>query len=111
MPPQSSTRKGPRRNWLFGSLFFCDNLLQCAGATDCRGEADHRGADFWGKAKVPVKVTINDYTLRSTVDNRAVQQYIVVNADARWNAAVKVADVIPIFAGENDDTATGCGNG
>lgn len=63
-------------------------------------EADHRGADVWGKAKVPVRVTINDYTLRSTVDNRGGQQYIVVNADARWNAAVKGADVIPIFAGE-----------
>lgn len=33
-------------------------------------EADHRGADVWGKAKVPVKATNNDYTLRSTVDNR-----------------------------------------
>jgi len=46
-----------------------------------------------------VKVTINGYTC-STVGNRGGQQYIVVNADARRNAAVEVADVIPIFAGE-----------
>jgi hypothetical protein len=63
-------------------------------------EADDRRADVRSKAKVLLKVTINDYTLRSTVDNRDGQQYIVVNADARWNAAAKGADVIPIFAGE-----------
>jgi hypothetical protein len=56
--------------------------------------------NVWGKAKVPVKVTINGYTWRSTVGNRGGQQYIVVNANARRNAAVEVADVIPIFAGE-----------
>jgi uncharacterized protein DUF1905 len=31
----------------------------------------------WGKAKVPVKVTINGYTWRSTVGNRGGVQYIV----------------------------------
>ena len=35
--------------------------------------------DVFGKAKVPVKVTINGYTWRSTVGNRAGIQYIVVN--------------------------------
>ena len=43
--------------------------------------------NVWGKAKVPVKVTIRDYTWRSTVGNRGGQQYIVVNAEARRNAA------------------------
>jgi len=50
----------------------------------------------WGKAKVPVKVTINGYTWRSTVGNRGGIQYIVVNADARSHAGVKAGDVVTI---------------
>jgi hypothetical protein len=50
--------------------------------------------DVWGKAKVPVKVTINGYTWRSTVGNRGGQQYIVVNAEARRNAGVRAGDVV-----------------
>ena len=46
--------------------------------------------DVWGKAKVPVKVTINGYTWRSTVGNRGGILYIVVNAEARKNADVKL---------------------
>jgi hypothetical protein len=52
--------------------------------------------DVWGKAKVPVKVTISGYTWRSTVGNRGGIQYIVVNADARRNAGVKAGDVVTI---------------
>ena len=52
--------------------------------------------DVWGKAKVPVKVTINGYTWRSTVGNRGGQQYIVVNAEARRSAGVKAGDVVTI---------------
>jgi hypothetical protein len=52
--------------------------------------------DVWGKAKVPVKVTINGYTWRSTVGNRGGIQYIVVNAEARRSAGVKVGDVVNI---------------
>jgi hypothetical protein len=52
--------------------------------------------DVWGKAKVPVKVTINGYTWRSTVGNRGGQQYIVVNAEARLSAEVKAGDVVTI---------------
>src|SRR6516164_2465442 len=48
----------------------------------------------WGKAKVPVKVTINGYTWRNTVGNRGSQQYIVVNAEARRSAGVKAGDVV-----------------
>jgi len=50
----------------------------------------------WGKAKVPVKVTINGYTWRSTVGNRGGQQYIVVNAEARRSAGVKAGDLVTI---------------
>ena len=50
----------------------------------------------WGKAKVPVKVTINNYTWRSTVGNRGGIQYIVVNAEARRSAGVKAGDVVTI---------------
>lgn len=52
--------------------------------------------DVWGKAKVPVKVTINGYTWRSTVGNRGGIQYIVVNADARRGAGVKAGDLVTI---------------
>ncbi|MFZ1139242.1 MAG: YdeI/OmpD-associated family protein [Candidatus Sulfotelmatobacter sp.] len=52
--------------------------------------------DVWGKAKVPVKVTINGYTWRSTVGNRGGQQYIVVNGEARRSAEVKAGDVVTI---------------
>ena len=52
--------------------------------------------DVWGKAKVPVKVTINCYTWRSTVGNRGGIQYIVVNAEARRSAGVKAGDLVTI---------------
>jgi len=45
---------------------------------------------------VPVKVTINGYTWRSTVGNRAGIQYIVVNSDARRGAGVKAGDFVTI---------------
>lgn len=43
---------------------------------------------------MPVKVTINGYTWRSTVGNRGGIQYIVVNAAARLHAGVKAGDVV-----------------
>jgi hypothetical protein len=52
--------------------------------------------DVWGKGKVPVKVTINGYTWRSTVGNRGGIQYIVVNAGARRSAGVRAGDVVTI---------------
>ena len=52
--------------------------------------------EVWGKAKVPVKVTINDYSWRSTVGNRGGVQYIVVNATARRGAGVKAGDFVTI---------------
>ena len=51
---------------------------------------------MWGKAKVPVKVTINGYTWRSTVGNRGGIQYIVVNTEARRSADVKAGDFVTI---------------
>jgi len=56
---------------------------------------DTRGV--WGKAKVPVKVTINGYTWCSTVGNRGGIQYIVVNANARLHAGVKAGGVVTII--------------
>lgn len=52
--------------------------------------------DVWGRAKVPVKVTIKGYTWRSTVGNRGGIQYMVVNADARRGAGVRAGDVVTI---------------
>ena len=45
---------------------------------------------------MPVKVTINGYTWRSTVGNRGGQQYIVVNAESRRNAGVEACDLVTI---------------
>jgi bifunctional DNA-binding transcriptional regulator/antitoxin component of YhaV-PrlF toxin-antitoxin module len=50
----------------------------------------------WGRAKVPVKVTIKGYTWRSTVGNRGGIQYIVVNAAARRGAGVRAGDFVTI---------------
>jgi hypothetical protein len=58
----------------------------------CRSNA----RKVWGKAKVPVKVTINGYTWRSTVGNRGGIQCIVVNADARCHAGLKAGGVVTI---------------
>ena len=52
--------------------------------------------DVWGKTKVPVRVTINGYTWRSTVGNRGGIQYIVVNAAARRGAGVRAGDFVSI---------------
>jgi hypothetical protein len=52
--------------------------------------------EVWGKAKVPVKVTINHYTWRSTVGNRGGIQYLVVNTAARRHAGVKAGDTVTI---------------
>jgi Domain of unknown function (DUF1905)/Bacteriocin-protection, YdeI or OmpD-Associated len=52
--------------------------------------------DVWDRAKVPVIVTINGYTWRSTVGNRGGIQYIVVNAEARRGAGVKAGDFVTI---------------
>jgi Domain of unknown function (DUF1905)/Bacteriocin-protection, YdeI or OmpD-Associated len=52
--------------------------------------------DVWGRAKVPVKASINGYTWRSTVGNRGGIQYIVVNAEARRGAGVQAGDFVTI---------------
>jgi uncharacterized protein YdeI (YjbR/CyaY-like superfamily) len=51
---------------------------------------------IWGKARVPVKVTINAYTWRSTVATKHACQYIVVNAQARRSAGVKAGDMVTV---------------
>jgi hypothetical protein len=52
--------------------------------------------DVWGKARMPVKVTINGYTWRSTVANMGHGQFIVVNAAARAEAGVKAGDTVTV---------------
>lgn len=52
--------------------------------------------EVWGKARVPVKVTINGYTWRSTVANMHGCQFIGVNATARQGAGVKAGDTVSV---------------
>lgn len=60
--------------------------------------------EIWGKARVPVKVTINGYTWRSTVANMRGCQHIVVNAEARKGAGVKAGDTVSVIL--EPDTGT-----
>jgi len=52
--------------------------------------------DVWGKARVPVKVTIKGHTWRSTVANMRGCQFVVVNAAARAGAGVKAGDTVTV---------------
>jgi len=62
--------------------------------------------EVWGKAKVLVKVTMNDYMWRSALGNRGRIQYIVVNADARRHAGVKAGDVVTIILEPDAESGT-----
>jgi hypothetical protein len=53
-------------------------------------------ADVWGRARIPVTVTINGYTWRSTVANMCGRRFIVVNAEARAGAGVKAGDAVTV---------------
>ena len=53
--------------------------------------------DIWGKARVPVKVTINGHMWRSTVANMDGCQFIVVNAEVRQRAGVRAGDVVNVL--------------
>ena len=57
----------------------------------------------WGKARVPVKVTIKGYTWCSTVANRGGKQYLVVNAEARRAAGVKAGDTVTVTLEEDTE--------
>ena len=50
----------------------------------------------WGKARAPVKVTINKYTYRSTVANMCGRRFIVVNKEARAGAGVCAGDTVTV---------------
>jgi ribosomal 50S subunit-recycling heat shock protein len=52
--------------------------------------------DAWGKARMPVRVTINGHMWRSTVANMGDGQFIVVNATARAGAGVKAGDTVTV---------------
>jgi hypothetical protein len=50
----------------------------------------------WGRARMPVTVTINGYTWRSTVAPMRGCQFIVVNAAARAGAGVTAGDTVTV---------------
>ncbi len=53
-------------------------------------------AAVWGKKRVPVRVTTNGYTWRSTVANMGGCQFVGVNAEARKGAGVKAGDTVTV---------------
>ncbi len=101
---------GSRRNCYCGTLKMLKKFKSKLNGDPSRDNAtasftlpfDTR--EVWGKAKVPVKVTINGYTWRSTVGNRGWIQYIVVNAEARFHAGVKAGDVVAIILEPDTET-------
>ena len=50
----------------------------------------------WGRARMPVTVTINGHTWRSTVAPMRGCQFIVVNAAARAGAGVTAGDTVTV---------------
>ena len=50
----------------------------------------------WGKARVPVRGTINGFPFRSTVANMGGRQFVVVNAKLRAGAGVKAGDTVTV---------------
>ncbi len=60
----------------------------------------------WGAARVPVKVTINGFTWKSTVANMRGCQFIVVNREAREGAGVKAGDAVQITLAPDDELRT-----
>jgi len=52
--------------------------------------------EVWGKARVPVKVTVNGYTWRSTVANMHGCQYVPLNKTVRMRAGVKAGDRVTV---------------
>lgn len=52
--------------------------------------------EVWGKARVPVKGTINGFPFRSTVANMGGKQFVVVNAKMRAGAGVEAGDTVKV---------------
>jgi hypothetical protein len=52
--------------------------------------------EVWGKARVPVKGTVNGFSFRSTVATMGGQNFICVNAKIREGAGVKKGDVVSV---------------
>jgi len=53
-------------------------------------------AEVWGKKRVPVRVTINGHTWRTTVANMHGCQFIGINAEVRKAAGVKAGDTVTV---------------
>lgn len=52
--------------------------------------------EVWGKARVPVKGTVNGFPFRSTVAIMCGRTFIVVNAKIREGAGVKSGDIVSV---------------
>jgi hypothetical protein len=58
---------------------------------------------LFGRARCPVRVTINDHTWRTTTQVYGADYHIVLNADARAAAAVAAGDQVRVQV-KKDDT-------
>lgn len=61
---------------------------------------------IFGRARCPVRVTINDHTWRTTTQVYGSDYHIVVNADARTAAAVDAGDSVRVQVKKDDTVRT-----
>ncbi len=78
---------------------------------DARGAATFITLPFdvkaiFGRARCPVRVTINDHTWRTTTQIYGDGYHIVVNADARTAASVNAGDSVRVQVKKDDTVRT-----
>ena len=78
---------------------------------DARGAATFITLPFdvkaiFGRARCPVRVTINDHTWRTTTQVYGDDYHIVVNADARTAASVDAGDSVRVQVKKDDTVRT-----
>lgn len=78
---------------------------------DARGAATFITLPFdvkaiFGRARCPVRVTINDHTWRTTTQVYGDDYHIVVNADARSAASVDAGDSVRVQVKKDDTVRT-----
>jgi hypothetical protein len=61
---------------------------------------------LFGRARCPVRVTINDHTWRTTTQVYGADYHIVVNAEARTAAAVAAGDSVRVQVKKDDTVRT-----
>jgi len=76
---------------------FKTTLVQDKNSSACAIHIDFDVKAAFGKARPPVKVTINKHTFRSTIFNREGITFVVINKANREGAKVKGGDKVEVL--------------